>query len=743
MTTPSYPGAIKEWIDKQDNIDDVRASDPNGAYAEIIAIETELMQVGYKPSVRVATTQNGALATAFANGQTVDGVVLATGDRILLKDQTNGAENGIYIVNASGAPTRTADANTSAHMVPGMMVYVREGTANSKGTWKLTTTGAITLGTTSLTFESHKTEKATDTILGHVKVDGTTIIANNGVISANIPEVRTLSSTDFPNLVAKLKAEIKDIAAVFIGDSGTWGQAATNYEATSSDPELAPFTNGNSFADKVSDELLNQLSVGAWQNTISVDGEDTYNQTIVAAAGYTETGTSWAGTVRAECLGGLYRTGKNNGEYAVFTPPNNVDYNRADIYFVKAVNAGKFKVYFKRAADADWILPSAIAGCTRSDSATGTDMDTVDAYYSTSTFQNIISYNLPSIDDWSIKLAVGDTKNAASTNYWIHLEGLRAYVVNSYAETGTSWVETVASEALDGLYRTGKTSGDYAVFGASGNTRKIQLYYTKSADAGIFKVYFKRASDADWLLPSAIANCRRTDNAVGTAMNTVDAYAAAISYQNTVTYILPTNEDWSIKVEVGNTKNALSSNYWLNLEGVKRSKSHSYNWGKGAHNTNEYRGIGHAVNHLKEVISYKPALVILQPMVINDFVDGIALTVMISNVKQMIKELRDANCDIVMILPPPIATTSTPWDYADGDVLDDTAKPWKYHEGIDALRGVARQLVVPLIDTYAYLEDEYNSVNHQYWFQTGSRTHTNQHGHDLFAQAIIKDFPLF
>jgi hypothetical protein len=555
--------------------------------------------------------------------------------------------------------------------------------------------------------------------------------------------IKKLVTTDFPNLVTKLKAETKDIAALFVGDSGTWGQAATNYTAAGSDPELAPFTDGNSFADKVSNKLLEQLNIGALQSTISVDGEDTYNQTIVAAGGYTETGTSWAGTVRAECLGGLYRTGKVNGDYAVFTPPNNVDYDRADIYFVKAVNAGKFKIFFKRAADADWVLPSNIVGCTRSDAATGTDMDTVDAYYSTSTFQNIISYNLPSIDDWSVKLAVGDTKNASSSNYWIHLEGLRAYVVNSYTETGASWVETIAAEALDGLYRTGKTAGDYAVFAASGNTRKIQLFYTKSADAGIFKVYLKRASDADWILPSAITNCRRTDNAVGVAMNTVDAYAAAISYQNTVTYILPSNEDWSIKVEVGNTKNALSSNYWLNLEGIKRSKSHSYNWGKGAHNTNEYRGIGHAVNHLKEVVNYSPSLVILQPMVINDFVDDIALTVMISNVKQMIKDLRTVNCDVVMILPPPIATTSTPWDYADGEVLDDTAKAWKYHEGIEAMRGVARQLVVPLVDTYKYLEDEYNSVNHQYWFQANSRTHTNQWGHDLFAEAIIKNFPLF
>lgn len=161
----SFPNSIKTWADKQDNIDDVFASDVNNLYAEIIAVETELIQVGYKKSARVATTQNGTLATAFANGQTVDGIVLATGDRILIKNQASGTENGIYVVNASGAPTRAVDANSSIHMVAGLMIYVREGTVNAKGTWKLTTTAVITLGTTPLTFENevmaHKADNAT------------------------------------------------------------------------------------------------------------------------------------------------------------------------------------------------------------------------------------------------------------------------------------------------------------------------------------------------------------------------------------------------------------------------------------------------------------------------------------------------------------------------------------------------------------------------------------------------------
>jgi hypothetical protein len=95
-----------------------------------------------KESVRAATTANGTLATAYENGDTIDGVTLATGDRILIKNQSTAAENGIYTVNASGAPTRAADANTSGELSPGTVVYVESGTANAGVTFSVTSTTA-------------------------------------------------------------------------------------------------------------------------------------------------------------------------------------------------------------------------------------------------------------------------------------------------------------------------------------------------------------------------------------------------------------------------------------------------------------------------------------------------------------------------------------------------------------------------------------------------------------------------
>lgn len=105
-----------------------------------------------KNSVRAATTVAGTLASSFENGDVIDGVTLATGNRILIKNQASGAENGIYTVNATGAPTRATDADSNTEVTGGMFVFVEEGTANADTGWVMTNNGAITLGTTALTF---------------------------------------------------------------------------------------------------------------------------------------------------------------------------------------------------------------------------------------------------------------------------------------------------------------------------------------------------------------------------------------------------------------------------------------------------------------------------------------------------------------------------------------------------------------------------------------------------------------
>lgn len=104
-----------------------------------------------KGTVRVATTIDGTLSSAFANGQTIDGVTLVTGNRILIKNQSAPAENGIYTVNASGAPTRATDMDVWSE-VAGAWVTVQEGTTNADTVWLSTANDGGTLNTTAITW---------------------------------------------------------------------------------------------------------------------------------------------------------------------------------------------------------------------------------------------------------------------------------------------------------------------------------------------------------------------------------------------------------------------------------------------------------------------------------------------------------------------------------------------------------------------------------------------------------------
>ena len=115
-------------------------------------VDAQLQGLDVKNSVRVATTANGTLSSAFANGQTVDGITLATNDRILIKNQSTGSENGIYTVNASGAPTRATDFDADSEVTGGAFFFAEEGTTNADNGFVLTNDGAITVGTTALTF---------------------------------------------------------------------------------------------------------------------------------------------------------------------------------------------------------------------------------------------------------------------------------------------------------------------------------------------------------------------------------------------------------------------------------------------------------------------------------------------------------------------------------------------------------------------------------------------------------------
>lgn len=145
--SPNGSGVIDVNNSRISNVTDPTATQDAATKGYVDAVKQAL---DIKDSVRVATTANITIATALNVGDTIDGVTLADGDRVLVKNQTTGSENGIY--TAGTTPARATDANISAEVTSGMFCFVEEGTVGGDNGFVLTTNDPITLDTTALTF---------------------------------------------------------------------------------------------------------------------------------------------------------------------------------------------------------------------------------------------------------------------------------------------------------------------------------------------------------------------------------------------------------------------------------------------------------------------------------------------------------------------------------------------------------------------------------------------------------------
>jgi hypothetical protein len=131
-----------------------------------------------RTSVRAATVAAGTLATSFENGDTIDTIVLATNDRILIKDQAAPAENGVYIVQASGAPIRALDMDAAGE-VDGTLVIVEDG--SQQGQQWYTVSEVVTLNTDPITF----TKLETGTVDGSGATNQITYWADSNTLTGN------------------------------------------------------------------------------------------------------------------------------------------------------------------------------------------------------------------------------------------------------------------------------------------------------------------------------------------------------------------------------------------------------------------------------------------------------------------------------------------------------------------------------------------------------------------------------
>jgi hypothetical protein len=139
-----------------------------------------------KVLVRAASTTNQAITGTY----TLDGVALAANDRVLLTGQTTPSQNGLWLAQA-GAWTRPLDyqAANTAQAFYGMTVTVSSGTANAGSTWYISTTAAITIDTTSVTFTQLATGVGSGDVVGVLPVanggTGVATLASNGILYGN------------------------------------------------------------------------------------------------------------------------------------------------------------------------------------------------------------------------------------------------------------------------------------------------------------------------------------------------------------------------------------------------------------------------------------------------------------------------------------------------------------------------------------------------------------------------------
>jgi len=260
-----------------------------------------------KASVRAATTANITLSGT----QTIDGVAVIAGNRVLVKNQSTASQNGIYVA-AAGAWSRATDADTDAEVTSGLFTFVEEGTVNADSGYILQTENPITVGTTALAFVQFSgagqiTAGEALTKTGNtldVAVDGSTI-----EVSADALRVKDAGIT-----AAKLALNAVDLAGTKITgtlgltNGGTGGTSASTARtslglAIGTDVQAYNATlaavAGGTYSGDDSITTVGTISAGTWQGTAiasTYGGALRYNTSATWTTGESKTITHSLGT---------------------------------------------------------------------------------------------------------------------------------------------------------------------------------------------------------------------------------------------------------------------------------------------------------------------------------------------------------------------------------------------------------------------------------------------------------------
>lgn len=149
-------------------------------------VEATAQGLDVKDSCTVSTTGNIVISSALNDGDTIDGVTLSNGDRVLVKDQNTSTENGIYVVAAT--PTRAVDLASGSNAA-GMFTFIEKGTINADNGFVCTSNaGSAVTATNNLTFAQFSGAGQITTADGLQKTGNTLSVdlkANGGVVIEN------------------------------------------------------------------------------------------------------------------------------------------------------------------------------------------------------------------------------------------------------------------------------------------------------------------------------------------------------------------------------------------------------------------------------------------------------------------------------------------------------------------------------------------------------------------------------